>query len=98
VSHLKGPPPKCEVIVLNQRRLYDADGTSVAASNSANAFQIMPNPCYLSLDVDVDVGAKKKYCIYYEENDADILAGGEAPATLENRIKRLRTQTAHNVK
>jgi uncharacterized protein (UPF0212 family) len=83
--------------VLNQRRLYDAEGTTAAASNSANAFQMMPIPFYLSPDVDIDVGAKQ-CCICYEENDADILAGDEAPATLENRIKRLRTQTAHNVK
>jgi hypothetical protein len=79
-------------------RLYDADGTSVAASNSKNTIQMMPIPFYLSIDVDFDVGAKKKRCIYYEENDADMLAGGEAPATLENRIKRLQTQTAHNLK
>jgi len=44
VSHLERPRPNCEVIVLNQRRLYDADGTSVAASNSASAFQMIPIP------------------------------------------------------
>jgi hypothetical protein len=54
--------------VSNQRRFYDADGTSVATRNSANG---VPND------------AEKKRCIYCEENDVEIPAGCEAPATLK---------------